>query len=137
MRLGSRVQRSTLRREEGQGVVEFAFVLPLLLALVLGIVQFGILFNNYLTITDATRVGARKAAVSRFLGDNGAAARTSTYSAASNLNALQLAVTVNSTSWTTPGADISVTASYPYSIDILGWVVKSGNLTSTTHERLE
>ena len=133
MRTGSR----GLRSEEGQGVVEFAFVLPLLLALVLGIVQFGILFNNYLTITDATRVGARKAAVSRFLGDNGAAARTATYSAASNLKALQLAVTVTSTSWTTPGSDVSVSATYPYTIDILGWVVKSGNLTSTTHERLE
>jgi Flp pilus assembly protein TadG len=126
-----------LRSEDGQGVVEFAFVLPLLLALVLGIVQFGILFNNYLTITDATRVGARKAAVSRFLGDNGAAARAATYSAASNLNALQLNVSINTTSWTTPGTDVSVTAIYPYSIDILGWVVKSGNLTSTTHERLE
>ena len=137
MRTGSRMHLSALRREEGQGVVEFAFVLPLLLALVLGIVQFGILFNNYLTITDATRVGARKAAVSRFLGDNGAAARTATYSAASNLNALQLAVTVTSTSWTTPGSDVSVSATYPYTIDILGWVVKSGNLTSTTHERLE
>jgi Flp pilus assembly protein TadG len=137
MRTGSRMRLSALMREEGQGVVEFAFVLPLLLALVLGIVQFGILFNNYLTITDATRVGARKAAVSRFLGDNGAAARTATYSAASNLNALQLAVTISTTSWTTPGTDVSVTATYPYSIDILGWVVKSGNLTSTTHERLE
>ena len=103
----------------------------------LGILQFGILFNNYMTITDATRVGARKAAVSRFLGDNGAAARTATYTAASNLDAVQLAVTVSSTSWTTPGADVSVTATYPYSINILGWVVQSGNLTSTTHERLE
>jgi Flp pilus assembly protein TadG len=132
MSLGSR-----LRREEGQAVVEFAFVLPLLLALVIGIVQFGITFNNYLTITDATRVGARKAAVSRFLGDNGAAARTATYTAAGGLDAARLDVLISSTSWTTPGADVTVTATYPYSIDILGWVVRAGNLTSTTHERLE
>jgi Flp pilus assembly protein TadG len=126
-----------LRQEEGQSVVEFAFVLPILLALVLGIVQFGIVFNNYLTITDATRVGARKAAVSRFLGDSGAAARTATYSAASGLDPARLVVDIQSTSWTTPGADVSVTATYPYSIDILGWVVRAGNLSSITHERLE
>jgi hypothetical protein len=32
---------------------------------------------------------------------------------------------------------VTVTASYPYSISILGMVVKSGNLTSTTTERVE
>ena len=42
----------------GQAIVEFAIVLPLLLALVLGIVQFAIAFNNYLTLTDAVRAGA-------------------------------------------------------------------------------
>jgi Flp pilus assembly protein TadG len=129
--------RSRLRNEEGQGIVEFAFVLPILLALVLGIVQFGIAFNNYLTITDATRVGARKAAVSRFLGDSGASARTATYSAAAGLDPVRLVVDISATSWTTPGADVTVTATYPYSIDILGWVVRAGNLSSTTHERLE
>ena len=41
-------------------MVEFAFILPILLMVVFGIVQFGILYNDYLTITDATRVGARK-----------------------------------------------------------------------------
>jgi Flp pilus assembly protein TadG len=128
---------SRLRREEGQGVVEFAFVLPILLALILGIVQFGIAFNNYLTLNDATRVGARKAAVSRFLGDNGAAARAAVISAASNLNLTPAQVTVQATSWTTPGADVTVSATYPYSINILGWVVRTGNLSSSTHERLE
>jgi len=129
--------RLRLRNEEGQGVVEFAFVLPILLAVVLGIVQFGIAFNNYVTLTDATRVGARKAAVSRFLADNGASARSATIAAAANLNLTPAQVTVTATSWTTPGADVSVTATYPYSLNILGWVVKSGNLVSSTHERLE
>jgi Flp pilus assembly protein TadG len=129
--------RTRLRSEDGQGVVEFAFVLPILLALVLGIVQFGIAFNNYLTLTDATRVGARKAAVSRFLGDSGAAARTATFASAAGLDPNRLLVNVSSTSWTTPGADVTVSATYPYSIDILGWVVRAGNLSSSTHERLE
>lgn len=126
-----------LRKEDGQSIVEFAFVLPILLGLLLGIVQFGIAFNNYITLTDATRVGARKAAVSRFLGDGGTSARDATIAAASNLNLTPAQVSVTAASWTTPGADVTVTATYPYSLNILGWVVKSGNLTSTTHERLE
>jgi hypothetical protein len=35
------------------------------------------------------------------------------------------------------GEDVSVTATYPYSISLLGFVVKSGDLTSTTTERVE
>jgi hypothetical protein len=35
------------------------------------------------------------------------------------------------------GNQVTVTASYPYSINILGWTIKAGNLTSTTRERLE
>lgn len=131
------MRRQSLRAEDGQGVVEFAFVLPLLLALVLGIVEFGILFNNYVTLTDATRVGARKATVSRFLGDNGAAAVVAARSAAPGLDPNKLIVTATSADWQVAGSDVTVNASYPYSIDILGWVVTSGNLTSTTHERLE
>ena len=45
-------------------MTEFALVLPILALLLFGIVQFGLVFNNYLTLTDAVRSGARKAAVS-------------------------------------------------------------------------
>ena len=50
-------------------MVEFVIVAPILLLLVFGIIQFGILFNNYVTLTDAVRAGARQAAVSRTLPD--------------------------------------------------------------------
>lgn len=126
-----------LRREDGQAIAEFALILPVLVALLLGIIQFGIVFNNYLTITDAARAGARKAAVSRFLGDNGAAAIVTAQNSAQGLNAADLKVTVTSTNWNVPGSDVNVTVTYPYSINILGWAVKAGNLTSTTKERLE
>ena len=46
-------------------MTEFAIVLPMLAMLLFGIIQFGILYNNYVTVTDAARAGARKAAVSR------------------------------------------------------------------------
>ena len=126
-----------LRREDGQAITEFALILPVLVALLLGIIQFGIVFNNYLTITDAARAGARKAAVSRFIGDNGSSAKTVAQNSAQQLDQTALKVTVSSTNWNVPGSDVDVTVTYPYSINILGWTVKAGNLTSTTKERLE
>jgi Flp pilus assembly protein TadG len=131
--------RTSLRRDDGQAIVEMALVLPILCALLLGIAQFGIAFNNYVTLTDATRAGARKAAVARFTNDQGAAARAAVYASATNLNSAQLQVTVtpDNNDWTAGGNNVTVTATYPYSINILGWVVKSGSLTSTQQERLE
>ena len=128
-----------LRREDGQAAVEMAFILPILAALMLAIAQFGIVFNNYVTLTDATRQGARKAAIARFTGDQGAAAMALVKSSATSLDWTQpgASVTVTSTDWTTPGSDVTVTATYPYSIDILGLTVSAGTLTSTTQERLE
>jgi Flp pilus assembly protein TadG len=127
-----------LKREDGQAAAEFAFVLPVLAALLLGIAQFGIVFNNYITLTDATRAGARKAAVSRFIGDDGASAKAAVYAAATNLNSGSLNVTVDASgNWKVPGGDVTVTATYPYSINILGWAIAGGNLTSKTTERLE
>ena len=35
------------------------------------------------------------------------------------------------------GEDVTVSAAYPYDISLLGFVVKSGDLTSTTTERVE
>lgn len=132
-----RLRRVQLARQDGQAMVEMALILPILAALILGIAQFGIAYNNYITLTDATRAGARKAAVSRFTGDNGAAAVALVKSNSTPLDQTQLNVTVTSPDWTTPGSDVTVTATYPYAIDILGWTVKSGLLTSTQKERLE
>ena len=63
------INLQTKSNEKGQAMVEFAIVLPILLMLVLGIIQFGITFNHYLTLTDAVRAGARQAAVSRTASD--------------------------------------------------------------------
>jgi Flp pilus assembly protein TadG len=131
------VRTSRLKREDGQAAAEMALILPILLTLILAIVQFGVAFNNYITLTDATRAGARKASVARFTGDNGASAAALVKSTATSLNATKLTVSVTATNWTVPGGDVTVTASYPYSINILGVTVKSGTMSSTTKERLE
>ncbi len=123
--------------ERGQTLVEFAALLPVLCLLLFGIIQFGVVFHDYLTVTDASRVGARKAAVSRHVGDTGAAAEAAALNAANGLNGPGLDASCTSTDWSTPGSDVSCTVTYPYSIDVLGMVVSSGTLTSVTTERLE
>lgn len=46
-------------RTRGQAMVEFALVLLPVLLLIVGIIQFGLLFGANVTITNATREGAR------------------------------------------------------------------------------
>ena len=123
------------KNERGQSMVEFAVILPVLALLLFGIIQFGIAFNNYLALTDAVRAGGRKAAVSRESGSPVGAATQAVRSAAADLDQSKLTVSVAS-SWK-PGEDVVVSAAYPYSIDLLGMVVKSGNLTSKVTERVE
>lgn len=48
--------------EDGQSLVEMALVLPFLLLILLGIVQFGFVFSGYIAVTSAAREGARLAA---------------------------------------------------------------------------
>lgn len=50
------------KRQTGQSLVELALVLPILLILLSGMVEIGWFANNYLTLLDVTRAGARRAA---------------------------------------------------------------------------
>jgi Flp pilus assembly protein TadG len=133
----NRTNRRTidLRSQKGQSLTEFALALPILVLLLFAVIQFGIVFNNYETLTDATRAGARKAAVGRQLPNPQNAVISAVRSSATDLNQSDLSITVTST-WQ-PGADVTVTATYPYSIRLLGLPVKSGRLSSTTTERVE
>ncbi|HEX6491775.1 MAG TPA: TadE/TadG family type IV pilus assembly protein [Gaiellaceae bacterium] len=116
-------------------MTEFALVLPVLALILFAVIQFGIVFNNYVTLTDATRAGAREAAVSRQSSDPTGNTVAAVRRSATDLDPSNLAISVSST-WQ-PAADVSVTATYPYSISLLGLVVKSGRLSSTTTERVE
>ena len=51
--------RKIWNRQEGQSLVEFAIVAPVLVLLLLGIVEFGLILYNQHVITNASREGAR------------------------------------------------------------------------------
>lgn len=117
-------------------MVEFALVVPILLVVLFGVIQFGVVYKDYVTITDASRVGARKAAVSRNEANPEGVAEAAVRGSASGLDQAQLGVSVSATAWE-HGEDVTVTATYPYEVDLLGLVVASGQLESTTTERVE
>jgi Flp pilus assembly protein TadG len=52
-----------LQEESGQAITEFAIIVPVICALVLVLVQFGIALNYWIDLTHAANEGARLAAV--------------------------------------------------------------------------
>ena len=129
------ISRRRIRDEKGQTMVEFALALPLLLLIMFAVIQFGIVYNDYVTLTDATRAGARKAAVSRHSDDPEGDTIAAVENSASGLDLGDLAVAVSGTF--EHGEDVTVEGCYPYDIDLLGFVVASGDLCSETTERVE
>lgn len=130
------MSRRKFINEQGQTMVEFALVIPILLVVLFAVVQFGVVYKDYVTLTDASRVGARKAAVSRHEANPAGAAEAAVRGSASGLDQGELGVSVSATAWE-HGEDVTVTATYPYEIDLMGLVVASGQLESSTTERVE
>ena len=127
------------KKEKGQALVEFAIILPVLLLILFGILQFGVTFNQYISVTAAAREGARKASVSRSLGASAAttAAVNAAKATAPSLKSTSMQVIVTPSAAWAQGSDVTVQVKYPYSINILGKVVSSGYLTSSTTMRIE
>ena len=134
------------RREGGQALVEIALILPIFLLLLLGIVQFGTVFRDYIALTDATRVGARQAAVARSIQPESARVPnivTKVQNAAVNLDRNKMTITVTpvkvdglTAGWEQSG-EVTVRATYPFRVAIMGMVVFNGTLQSRTTERVE
>ena len=128
-------RRHSISNERGQTTTEFAIILPIFCLVLFGVIQFGILFNNYVTLTDAVRAGARKAAVSRQTSDPAGICRAQVKASASDLDQSKVVPECKS-DWK-PASDVVVNAKYPYEIKLLWFVVASGSLSSTTTERVE
>ena len=54
-----RARRRDRGARSGQALVEFALIVPLFLLLLLGLLEFGFIFDHAMTVSYATREGAR------------------------------------------------------------------------------
>jgi Flp pilus assembly protein TadG len=62
-RTGDGARSAGRPRARGQSLVEFSLILGPLMLLLLGIVQFGLIFNTYITLTNAAREAARSGTI--------------------------------------------------------------------------
>lgn len=60
---------NVIKNEDGSVIVEFALVSMLLILLLAGIIQFGLVFNTFLVLEDAARNAARTAAIATLSDD--------------------------------------------------------------------
>jgi Flp pilus assembly protein TadG len=130
--------------------LEFALTLPVLLLVVTGILVFGIAFNNYIILTEATAVGARQLTVSRGQTlDPCATFSAAVYGAAPLLKQANLTFTIslngNTYSGTTCsgsstsgapsnmilGTNTVVTVTYPLSLNVYGLKIVSAGAVLT------
>ena len=100
------------KSERGAAVVELAVVLPILVLLLFGIIEFGRGYNAKVELTAAVREGARAAALSS--GDPVVATRD----AAPGLNTSAVAVTVVAPCPPSGTGNAKVKAAYPFTYAI-------------------
>jgi len=127
--------------ERGAELVEFAFVFPTLLLVMLGIIDFGFLFQRYEVVTNAAREGARVAILPGY-GNADVEARVNQYLTAAGLTPTN-AVAVGAAQALSVGTQCitvkPVTVAYQHQFLFLGPIVGlmsfvggSGTLTHKT-----
>ena len=95
--------------ERGAAAVEFAILLPLLLMLVLGTIEFGRAYNAQITLTNAARDGVRVMAI----GNDPVGAKTAAQNAAASVSTTIPASDITlSTSACSAGAQVTLTIKY-------------------------
>jgi Flp pilus assembly protein TadG len=122
---------------KGQSMVEFALVLPMLIVLLVGIFEFGQIFNAYLQINHASREGARTGALRGT--DTEIVQTVSDSSPTLDSTLMTVTITPNESS-RTRGESVEVQVEYDYHvvIGLIGDIISNNvNLTTQTTMRIE
>ena len=114
-------------------------ILPVLLMVLFAILQFGVVFNNYIQVTAAAREGARKAASQPHPGDVRCGDRRHRLSQGCRARPKQssMRITYPNSPTFAQGSDVSVKVTYPYAISIIGVVGLVGQSQLDDHDRVE
>lgn len=100
-----------IKNKKGQSIVEFALIVPLLLIFVMAIIEFGFMFNAYLTISNASREAARLGA----LGESNSAIELRVNTVSGQLDETRIDVTVSPVS-RSRGDMLTVNVTYDYQL---------------------
>jgi Flp pilus assembly protein TadG len=106
----------TLKKQKGIAAVEFALLVPILLAIALGLAQFGWLLGNYVMVANAASAGARYFASQRGTTSPYTGTQTQVQASAAVLTTGNLSITAsvnggNCTSDTACASDLTSAAS--------------------------
>jgi len=125
--------RHFLRDRSGQNLVEFALVVVMLLLLVVGIIEFGRVWNLYQILANASREGARLASLPNgFTTSEAVTARVQGYLATGNVDSSKAVISIGGAGVDGgTGSQVSVTVSYPYSFLYVGPVIRLLNPGAT------
>ena len=108
----SKIKR-LLKTNKGQALVEFALILPLLLVLIFGVIEFGRIFGAELTVNNSAREGARLGAI----GAADSLIITRVLNSSGMLDSSKVAVTITpAESSRARGGEIQVNVSYPVTV---------------------
>jgi Flp pilus assembly protein TadG len=151
--------KEKLRTQRGTAVVEFALILPLLVVIVFGIIEFSILFYDKAMVTNASREGARVGIVFNVDGngdwvavDDGTITTTVNNYLRDNILSRDYLINLGNPSATTasttmtraggsPGGTLTVSVTYTYTFmvipNFIASIVNPITLTAQTVMRFE
>jgi Flp pilus assembly protein TadG len=117
-----------LRDERGAAAVEFALLLPVLLLLVFGLMEFSRLYNVQISLSNAAREGARSMAIE----NNTAVARSAAIAAAPSVTPAITAAQISVSPSPTCAAGATATVRITYDVALMtGWFGPNLTLTGT------
>ena len=120
------------KNEDGAAAVEMALVLPILLLLVFGIIEFGLVFNRYISVTHAAREGVRHLA----LGVDPAEAELKAEGATGDIVSSDVSDAINCTASEPTTDDVQMLCETNYKLNL--YVINSTiSLSSTAQMRRE
>lgn len=127
--------RRSHRNRRGAAAVEFGLVLPVLLMILLGIIDYGWVFFNQLQMTNAVREGARAGVVvdDPVTALNTADAVTKNYLTAGGIDLTNVTISANFVG----GSDVQVTATQNPFQPLVGFVPTPAQLNATAAMRWE
>jgi len=114
-----RVLARRVRHDGGSAVVEFALLMPILLLLLLALVQVGVLARDRLLLAQASRAGAREAAIT----ESESAILEAVTRAGTGLNPARLRLGIERTG--ARGSPVTVSLGYdvPVAGVLAGWLL--------------